>query len=319
MTFPAESIRELRRMADVMRRALPMSSAVLCRLSDDIEQGGPVSRVIADHPEADESLYGLRALAGVRLLVLTGRAPRLAEHLEKLHSHLGDDAYNDRTWELFRGAVLDHPDDILAAMDRPVQQHHPERAGKLLRGLGMLGARRVRLFELGACAGLNLLVDKYQWFGPTWTWGDEKSPVRLAADGPRPCDFTITERAGCDLDPRNPAREEDAMILRSFLPHEEDIAQMELDDAIALAASENVRVDRAGAVEWLQQALSSPAERNTVTVVWHSMFRGYLSPTEQETLQDTMERASTRMRLAHIAFEPSAWSKTPQLSVSTYF
>ncbi|MFI7142942.1 DUF2332 domain-containing protein [Streptomyces massasporeus] len=319
MTFATESIQELRRMADVMRERLPMSSAVLHHLSDDLEQHGPVSRVVADHPDAGESLSALRILAGVRLLVLTGRASQLAEHLEELHSHLGDDTYNDRTWELFRDAVLDHSDDILAAMNRPVQQHHPERAGKLLRGLGMLGAPRIRLLELGACAGLNLLVDKYQWFGSTWTWGDETSPVRLAVDGPRPRDFTITERAGCDLDPRNPAREEDAMILRSFLPHEEDVAQMELDDAIALTARENVRVDRAEAVGWLRQALSSPAGPGTVTVVWHSMFRGYLPSDEQKALQDTMDQASARMKLAHIEFEPSSWSKVPRLSVSTYF
>ncbi|MGW7047829.1 DUF2332 family protein [Streptomyces avermitilis] len=296
----------------------PMSADVLTMLTDDIESHGLISRLIADHPDAAAPLFGLRALAGVRFLVLTGQAPELAGHLEHLMSNLDDPTYAKRTRALFRKSLLDHPDEIRAAMGRPVQQHVPRRAGLLLRGLGMLAAPKVRLLEIGACAGLNLALDRYHWFGPGWEWGDAQSQVRLATTGPCPGDFDIVDRAGCDLVPRDPADPNDAMILRSFIPHERDIEQLELDDAMALAARTGIRVEKSDAVQWLRNELSKPDEAGVYTVVWHSLFWWYLSPREHSEIEDILSTAAERMRLARICYEPSAWAGTPRLQTVLY-
>ncbi|MFI5998780.1 DUF2332 domain-containing protein [Streptomyces sp. NPDC051362] len=316
--IPEESIRSLRAMATAMAPHMPMSSDMLTMLTDDVESRGPISRLIADHPDAAAPLFGLRALAGVRLLVLTGQAPELADHLQSLMSNLDDPAYGERTRALFRQALLDHPDEIAAAMDRPVQQHMPRRAGVLLRGLGMVAAPKVRLLEIGACAGLNLAFDRYRWFGHGWEWGDARSPVRLATTGPRPGDFEIVDRAGCDLEPRDPADSYDAMILRSFLPHEREVEQLELDDAISLAARVGTRVDRADAVEWLRKELSRPAEPGVCTVVWHSLFWWYLSSRDHLAIEDILTAAAGRIQLARICYEPHAWSGVPRLQTVLY-
>ncbi|MCW7944361.1 hypothetical protein AAW14_20415 [Streptomyces hygroscopicus] len=306
-------------MAAAMAPDIPVSGSMLARLTDDIVARGPISRLIAHHPEAGEPLFCLRALAGVRLLVLTGRAPDLAAHLERLTPNLGNAEYIERTWTLFRQALLSHPAEILAAMDRPVQQHQPTRAGVLLRGLGMLGAPRIRLLELGACAGLNLLLDRYRWFGPGWEWGDANSPVRLATDGPVPGDFGIVDRAGCDLAPRDAADPVDAMILRSFIPPERDIEQMELDDAMALAARTGLRIDKADVIEWLVTKLSATYdEPGVLTVVWHSLFWWYLPPEKQVAIDRILAMASRRIQLARVAFEPTSWSEAARLQVHVY-
>ncbi|MEV0185818.1 DUF2332 domain-containing protein [Streptomyces sp. NPDC050625] len=317
--IPDSRVQELRRMAAAMGPDMSMSASMLTRLTDDIVARGPIGQLISNHPDACEPLFGLRALAGVRWLVLTGRAPHLAAHLQHLTPNLGNSVYIERTWTLFRQALLTHPAEILAAMDRPVQQHQPQRAGALLRGLGMLRAPRIRLLELGACAGLNLLLDRYRWFGPGWEWGDANSPVRLTTTGPAPGDFGIVDRAGCDLVPRNAADPQDATILRSFLPHERDVEQMDLDDAIALASRTGLRIDKADAIDWLVAKLSAANdEPGLLTVVWHSLFWSYLPPDKQAAINRILAMTSRRIQLARVAFEPDSWSGAPRLQVHVY-
>lgn len=312
------NLRMLRRMATGMADPTPMSSRMLLRLVAEITQGGPIADRVIGHPSANAPLFLLRVLAGVRHLVLTGRSPELAEHLEGLLAHVGEPEWDDRTWELFRDSILNNPAEIAAALDRPVQQHQPDRAGLLLRGLGMLAAPRVRLLELGACAGLNLILDRYWWIGRGWHWGDPDSPVRLAAKGPHPGPVAIVERAGCDLNPRDPSDPSDVAILRSFIPHELSVTQLELDEAIDTASMRGVRVERADAVGWLAERLQESPGSHTYTVVWHSLFWGYLDADQQAVIEDVLCRAARRMPLAIVCYEPMELSGPLRLQVRLY-
>ncbi|MGW3460277.1 DUF2332 domain-containing protein [Streptomyces olivaceoviridis] len=319
MRTPEETITQLRAMAAASAGHSPVSADAMARLADDIEQGGPVWDLVGDHPDATEPLFGVRVVAGVRWLMLGGFAPELADHLMHMTAGAGDRHYAERTWKLCAQALLDHPELTRTALDRPVQQHEPGRASTLLSALVMLGSPKVRLLEIGACAGLNLLLDRYLWVGPGWDWGDPDSPVRLAAHGRHPGDLTIVERAGCDLAPRDPADPADTLILRSFLPPERDVDRMVLDDAIALAARSDVRVEKADAVDWLTAQLARPAEDGDVrTVVWHSLLQGYLTPEQQTEIEQVLCEAATRMPLARVGFEPHAWGMPPRLQLTVH-
>src|SRR5690349_10500089 len=92
----------LRVLAAGMADAAPMSAYVLVRLVDELEDESPISTIVGDHPEAGAPLFCVRVLAGVRYLVLTGKAPVLETHLRGLLSRSRDSMWMERTWELFR-------------------------------------------------------------------------------------------------------------------------------------------------------------------------------------------------------------------------
>ncbi len=315
----ASSLSTLRTVAASLARSAPMSAEMLLHVCDDIEICGPISRLIGTHPDAGSPLYCLKALAAVKYLVESGKAPELEVHLKGLAEHIGEPAFDLRTWDLFRETLLGNPAEIGAALDRPIQQHHPNRAGFLLNGLRILNAPKIRLLELGACAGLNLLLDRYRWLGNGWEWGAHDSPVRLIAHCPAPGAVEIVERAGCDQYPRDPASPEDAAILRSFIPYELDVEQLDLDDALVMASQLDLRVDKADAVEWLAYQLGrSQSDQSVYTVVWHSMFWGYLDPVKHAAIETILSAAASHMPLARICHEPHSWSHPPRLQITVY-
>jgi hypothetical protein len=314
-----ESLDCHRALAAQMTSRAPLSADLLRRVLAEVEAGSPLGVLLSTHPDANAPLFIGRALAGVNYLLLAGQAPALDEHVRGYLSRYRDVAFPDQTWELWREAAMSHPSALRAALGRPVQQHHPRRAGMLVRGLAMLAQPEVRLLELGACAGLTLIPDAYCWMGDSGTWGDPDSPVRLAAPtGPLPSGVRIVERAGCDLQPRRAADADDALILRSFHPEELEAERMELEDAIAAAAARDVTIDQAEAVGWLKAMLKDRSPAGVGTVVWHSFFRGFLSPAEQEALEDVMCEAAGRMRLALISLEPRDLTGPAQLTVRVY-
>ncbi|MDI5969391.1 DUF2332 family protein [Streptomyces sp. SL13] len=309
---------EMYAFADVARRQLPVSGDVMRRFVEELEQGGPLSQVLDGHPDRESPLFYLRALAGVHWLLIKGMVPSLATHLVALDVASDDRRNAERTWALWRAALLEHPSHIRGALDRPVQQHQPGRAGALLTGLGMLPAPgRIRLLEIGACAGLNLLFDKYRWFGRGWQWGDRDSPVRIATSGGHPGAPVVVQRAGCDLAPRDPSNPDDADILRSFIPYERHMDLMELDDALALAAASDLRIDQAEAHDWLASELGTVGPFDC-TVVWHSMFWCHLEPAHQRAVEQLLSDAGRRTRIVRIGLEPFEWSMPSRLQVISY-
>ncbi|GLZ33364.1 hypothetical protein Lesp02_55520 [Lentzea sp. NBRC 105346] len=321
MTGPRSGASTLRTFAVRLRNSAPVSARILSELAGEIDRGGPVADLLCSHHAVHSPLFGIQALAGVRLLMLNGKAPELTDRFNAAHAAAmsGEgDSTSLLAWLAARRAIVDNPGDILAALDRTVQQHQPKTAGFLLRGLTMLGAPRIRLLELGACAGLNLILDRYRWFGLGWEWGDIASPVRLAAVGPRPHQLEIIERAGCDLQPRDPKDPRHAMILRSFIPPEHDALRWDLDDAIALAAKVGVPVQCSPAGRWLREMLVPPENPATLTVVWHSSFWNYLTDSERDEIETTLTAAAGSMPLARIAYEPVDWRTNPRLSVTVY-
>ena len=220
-------------------------------MAEDWETGGPVRVACRGYENAPRgAVIHLRLLAGVFRLVLTGRAPELVA----FYPCLGGNAPASEAWPVMREVIGAHVDEMQTALAIPPQTNEVGRSAALLAGLFDLvaesGVRRVRLLEVGASAGLNLLLDHYAYRGGSWQFGFADSTVQFInpiQGHVQAEDFMITDRAGCDLHPVDATSAEGRLLLTSFVwPFDLD-RHKRLSLALAIAAVSPVRIDKASA------------------------------------------------------------------------
>jgi hypothetical protein len=277
-------------------------------MAADWEARGPVREVCAGHEDAPSgSALQLRLLAGVFRLVLADEAPGLRPY----YACLGGDGRPEEAWPAMREVIAGHVPTLRAALDVAPQTNEVGRAAALLVGLFQLvaetGVRRVRLLELGASAGLNLLVDRFRVAGSGWRWGPVDSPLQLldAVEGPvRPEALTVVERTGCDLAPVDATTVEGSRLLTSFVWPFDLHRHARLRAALEVARDHPVRVDRAAAGTWLPDRLAEDGEdADHLTVVWHSVTQLYWPAAEVAAVDTALAAHGRRHRVAEVAME----------------
>ena len=275
-------------------------------MADDWEAGGPIRLACRGYETAPRgALIQLRLLAGVFRLVLTGQAPELI----RFYPCLGGTDPASEAWPVMREVIATHIEDVHAALAVAPQTNEVGRSAALLAGLFDLvaasGVRRIRLLELGASAGLNLLLDHYAFRGHSWHFGPSDSKVQFAnaITGPvHPEPFEIVARAGCDLNPVDATTADGRLLLTSFVwPFDLD-RHRRLAAAFAIAASHPVRVDHASASEWLPHALTV-ADPQTLTVVWHSITQMYWPADELVAVETVLAGRGAQQRLGEVSLE----------------
>lgn len=282
----------------------PFYGALLDSAARDGEGGGPAWDVLREFAGEDEgSAIALRLMGAVHRLVLTGNLPALARHYPSVGG--GGDA--SKAWPLFREALAVRRDDVTVLMRRGCQTNEVGRSTALLGGFLEVAHRTrqpLRILEVGASAGLNLLWDRYRYESARGGWGDPASPVRFANvfDVPPPLEreALVAERRGCDLNPIDPTTDDGALTLRSFVWADQLGRLALLDGAIEVARRERVHVDRANAADFLERELSAPAQ-GMATVVYHSVFWQYVDAATRERLL----RAVGQSGVFYLTMEPA--------------
>jgi hypothetical protein len=281
---------------------------LLERAAADVQAAGPCWDVFSTYRSESlgaDHVLALRLMAAVHRLVLEGRAPELARH----YPSVGGDAAGE-AWPPFRTTVADNRDLLAERLKLPVQTNEVGRSAALLGGF-LLAARHtglpLRLLELGASAGLNLLWDRYRYVAGEAAWGDPASPVRfldVVTEGQPPFDVqaSVAERRGCDIAPLDPSKAGDRLTLMSYVWADQAPRFDMLARALELAQRTPARVDRADAPQWLADRLAVPAE-GVVTVVFHSLVTLHLDWKTRRALRRIIERAGQRATPA----APLAW------------
>jgi hypothetical protein len=306
-------VRRLRLQADACADlGSPLYGALLHRVADDVLAGGPSATVLAGH-EADPgpSALALRLMGAVHRLVLQGQAAQLAAY----YPSVGGTADPEGAWRVLRELFASRAQDVRPLLGQAPQTNEVGRAAALVGGLLHVVARTgtpVRLFEIGASAGLNLRADHFRV-----TAGDEQgvgppgSPVRLQGAwlGPPPplhLRLRVVERAGCDTAPLDPTSAEDRLTLRSYVWPDQLPRMERLRGGLEVAARVPAVVRRAPATGFLRELRLRPG---TTTVVWHSVMWQYMPREEraaaQERLAQLAAEASPEAPFAHLRFEPA--------------
>jgi hypothetical protein len=208
-----------------------------------------------------------------------------------------------------RAAVIGtHIEEMHAALAVPPQTNEVGRSVALLAGLFDLvaasGVRRIRLLELGASAGLNLLLDFYGFRGKSWHVGPVDSKVQFVdpIEGHvQPERFMIMNRAGCDLHPVDVATAEGRLLLTSFVWPFDLHRHQRLSSALSVAATHPVRLDKAAASNWLPEALV--VDRDVLPVVWHSITQMYWPIEEVMAVESIMTSDGAQQPLAEVSLE----------------
>lgn len=286
----------------------PFYAALLTRLAEDLEAGGPSLAVLeghADRPGPDA--VALRLLGVAHRLALSRRSPELAAHFPST----GGDGDPESAWVALRSLLDARPAELREGLELAPQTNETGRAAALLGALlQVAGPEPVRLWEIGASAGLNLLADRFRYRaadGQSWGRGSpvELDPAWDAVPEGAPERLEVVERVAGDVSPVDPTSAEGALRLESFVWPDQLERLERLRGALELAREVPVRRERATAPELLD---ALELVEGTLTVVWHSVMWQYVPREQQERTSARIEelgtRASSTARFAHIAFEP---------------
>jgi hypothetical protein len=185
-----------------------------------------------------------------------------------------------------------------------------QRSWGLLPGfLTVADGRPIGLVELGPSGGLNLLWDRYAYrYGPS-RWGPADAPLELAgeAEGGPPgelfeTDVVVEARVGLDRNPVDVTTEEGSLLLQSFVWADQHERLERLRSAIEVARREPPSLVQGDYVDELPRLLAG-RDLDLLTVVFHSVSLGYLTPEDRERVRDTIAAEGERGSLAHVAYE----------------
>jgi len=281
----------------------PLYASLLESAADDLELEGPVWELLAGYEEEPGSAaLALRLMGAVHRLVLEDDLPDLARH----YPSTGGDGDPGATWPEFRQALLERRDRVRELLRGGCQTNEVGRSAAMLGGF-LEVARRTRLplriIEIGASAGLNLLWDRYRYESAGGAWGDDTSAVRFThsfeVSPPLNRTAAVVERKGCDLSPVDVTSDQGALTLRSFVWADQLARMAMLDGAIEIARASPVEVERIGAADFLERKLTRSDPR-VATVVFHSVFMQYVDAAERDRIANAIDRAG----VFHLSFEP---------------
>lgn len=283
----------------------PLYVRLMGAAADDIDRGGPVARLFAGIPAPPGSVPQLRLMGALHYLVLSGQSPELAA----FYPSAGGEEPVEGVWSVALAAIDDHFDQIRHRLRRTVQTNEPGRSAVLFAGLLWLTDRHrrpIRLLEVGASAGLNLLADRYAYVVDGRELGDPASPLRFEqpwAPAP-PIDLDgvaarlrITARAGCDPSPLDPTRPDDQITLLSYIWPDELHRIDRMRAALSVAAEDPVLVTAGRGSEWLPGVLAAGGD-GELTVVWHSVMRQYVEPGEWDAIERALDGRPDVVRLS---------------------
>jgi hypothetical protein len=301
-------------------------TALLCETAGErLDRGSEVGRHLLDwagDPGGWADGVPLRLCGGLHALVRSGKAPDLA-----LCYPPRDLPNPDRLWTAVDSVLRAKEDFLLAWLSHPPQTNEVGRAAALMSGMLVAASvfrLPIRLFELGASAGLNLILDRYGYDLGGVKAGDTASPLQLKphwqGQPPPSAKVEIVGRSGVDLRPMDPGRDRDRLLAFVWPDQQSRIATLET--ALAIAAKSRPSLDQADAADWLEARLGPAPEPGVTRVVMHSVAYQYFPAGSQARIAARIAEAgslaSSDAPLAWLRFEKEAEDRETMLRLMLF-
>ena len=301
-------------------------TARLCTLAAErLTASHPVGTMILSwggDPSPGGDSVPLRLAGALHALVLSGTDPDLVAVYPPAPA--GD----DDLWAAVDNACRTHSIFILDRLKSAPQTNEVRRSAALLPGfltISSLFHMPLVLSEIGASAGLNLQWDHYDYRLGDKAWALQPSPVLITPEwrGLQPPDVPlhVESRAGCDLNPLDPASSEDVLRLLSYIWADQQDRLDRTRFALSIAAANRQVVEKADAVDWLQRRLQSVHEGQT-HVIYHTIAWQYLPKALQEKGEALIAAAGARATeeapLARLQMEADAEKGSAALTLQIW-
>jgi hypothetical protein len=294
------------------RRGSPFTATLLGLAAERLDGAGRIGSAVLNwqgDPRADA--LALRLAAGLHALVLSGASPDLAA----VYPGSARAADAAALWPAVADALEAHAAFIADYLKRAPQTNEVARSAVLLGGFLTVAAETrlpLRLLEVGASAGLNLVWDAYAYDFVDAAWGPPAAALRLSPQWqgavPPLIPIGIHSRRGCDRDPVDPHRPDDRLRLRAYVWADQAARRRRLGLALDVVAGTDVRVEQADAADWVETSLAAPSS-GAATVLFHSIVWQYLPAAGQRRIVAAIERAAGRATsvcpLAWLRMEPA--------------
>jgi hypothetical protein len=237
----------------------------------------------------------LRLAGGLHALARSGRAPRLAAIYPPHHLPA-----RDVLWDVLDETFRREQAELARWLDMPRQTNEVGRSAPLMAGLLVIAAAfdlPMALYEIGASAGLNLILDRYSYRLGAVAAGAPASPLLLSpqwtgASPPR-AEISVNYRRGVDLRPLRVSDPADCERLVAYVwPDQRDRVERTLL-AIDIARAGPPPIGEGDAADWVEQTLPAHPQPGVVRVLMHTIAFQYFPKTAQERVIRHIGRIGT--------------------------
>ncbi|MDJ0644200.1 MAG: DUF2332 domain-containing protein [Erythrobacter sp.] len=240
----------------------------------------------------------LRVTGGLHHLALTGRDQRL------LPVYAGAVTDQEAVDAIVLELVAEHDAELVPWLDGPPQTNEAGRSASIMAGLLWLAQRmvpRFELFELGASAGVNTMLERYFFRLGRTDVGPPDSPMRIAPDWrgegsppPPPDEFEIVDVRGCDVAPIDLADPDSALRLKAYVWPDAPARMERIDAAIALATANPPDLVQMDAGEFVREILAWPRQPGATRAMFHSIMWQYMPAETQAAIADAFHEAGAQ-------------------------